>query len=87
MPNHFGAVQHVELAAPLALAGRRQLNLLAESADPANLAGGVPTIIGQSLEFLVKVAPAARNVPLPQVISGTTVEFAPVFTKVFLNTA
>src|SRR5947207_9164102 len=52
---------------------------------------GVPTIIDQSLEFLVRVDPAARNVPTPQVTSGTTVEFAPsvvpVFTRVFLKTA
>src|SRR6266849_8694015 len=52
---------------------------------------GVPTIIDQSFEFLVRVDPAAKNVPTPQVISGTTVEFAPrvtpVLTRVFLKAA
>src|SRR5258708_6859787 len=52
---------------------------------------GVPTIMDQSFELLVSVAPAARKVPTPQVTPGTTVEFAPsvvpVFTRVFLKTA
>src|SRR5260370_32605664 len=52
---------------------------------------GLPTISDQSFELLVSVAPAARKVPTPQVISGTTVELAPsvvpVLTRVFLKTA
>src|SRR5258708_5176360 len=51
----------------------------------------LPTISDQSFELLVSVAPAARKVPTPQVISGTTVEWAqrviPVLTRVLLKTA
>ena len=95
MPDEFRSLQDIDvvgvLAAPLARPGQRQIDLFSERADQPTSRAGVPTIIDQSFELLVKVDPAARNVPTPQVRSGTTVEFAPsvvpVFTRVFLKTA